>query len=190
MSTSSLQHGLTLINPAYSHVLEFGVWQGATLCLIVHQLSYIPYESRPYVYGFDSFEGLPEDWPGTVCGKGFFSANGKIPNVPGAKIIPGWFTDSLPVYLKEAQPIALLHLDCDLYSSTKEVLWALNPFILSGTIIVCDEWLYHLQNGGYADDQEQRAVWDWVGEFNREIEYVPFEDHSNAGNEHRILRVL
>ena len=39
-----------------------------------------------------------------------------------------------------AEPIALLHIDCDLYSSTDYVLSTLKPAIRSGTVIVFDEY--------------------------------------------------
>jgi hypothetical protein len=43
-------------------VCEFGVWKGATI-------NYIASKTPGPVHGFDSFEGLPEDWrPGFEAG--------------------------------------------------------------------------------------------------------------------------
>jgi len=179
----SLEYSLGLINPDYPHVLEFGVCTGTTLRTIRDNLG-----SRFKVYGFDSFEGLPEDWPGTVCRKGEFAA--EQPDIAGVEFFQGWFKDTIHDYVKQAEPIALLHLDCDLYSSTKDVLWPLNPFILPGTIIVCDEWIYKLTSGGYGDDQEQKAVSEWASTFGRHLEHIPFSDLEPLhGNERRIFRV-
>lgn len=36
-------------------ILEFGVWRGGTI-------NHIAGKTKRTVYGFDSFEGLPEDW--------------------------------------------------------------------------------------------------------------------------------
>jgi len=71
------------------------------------------------LYGFDSFEGLPEDWkrPDLTLPKEIFAfKNPKMlpPVLPNIQLFPGWFKDSLPEYketvLKDT-PIALLHID-------------------------------------------------------------------------------
>jgi hypothetical protein len=110
--------GRNLINEDYKHVIEFGVYKGQTISYLkkIFGESYI-------FFGFDSFEGLPEDWVSDngiiagygVCVKGFFSLNGEIPNIPDVKIYKGLFKDTIPEYLKVAEPIALLHIDCDLF---------------------------------------------------------------------------
>jgi len=51
------------------NALEFGVFTGGTANIISKHVDKL--------YGFDSFEGLPEAWDGVV-GKGFF----KIENLP------------------------------------------------------------------------------------------------------------
>ena len=55
-------------------VLEFGVWKGTSLHHLTTRLS-----SRK-VYGFDSFEGLPETW-GSVLPKGTFKLD-SLPEIP------------------------------------------------------------------------------------------------------------
>ena len=71
-----------------------------------------------------------------------------------------FLNETLPDYLKIAQNIAFLHMDADLYSSTKEVLLAINEFIVPGTVIVFDEWIYNHNN--YYDDHEAKAFFEWV----------------------------
>ncbi|MGH8120375.1 MAG: class I SAM-dependent methyltransferase, partial [Gammaproteobacteria bacterium] len=92
--------------------LEFGVKKGKTIREIAAMTSNI-------VHGFDSFQGLPEDWAGTVLLKGRFNKRGKLPKVPANVLLhSGWFNESLPVFKKQYQdPIAYMHIDCDLYSS-------------------------------------------------------------------------
>lgn len=187
MSKSSLQHGLTLIDDQYKHVLEFGVCRGGTIRVIRRSL-----DQSFQVFGFDSFKGLPEAWTDKdgkiVVPPEYFSTNGVIPNVENVKFYAGWFSDTLSDYLKIAQPIALLHVDSDLYSSAKEVLWALNDYIVEGTIIVFDEWFY--KHDAKYDDHEQRAFNEWVLKFKREYQVISFVDKTVCGEERKIIRVL
>lgn len=187
MSQSSLQHAMTMLCPDYKHVLEFGVCRGATMQIIRKTL-----DSSFGVFGFDSFEGLPEDWIDkhgkTVVNKGHFSTQKEIPNIPNVKFYPGWFKDTLLEYLKIAQPIALLHIDCDIYSSAKEILFALNQYILPGTIIVFDEWFY--RHDKQYNDHEQKAFFEWVAAFNRDYVEASFIDLTTSGEERKIIRIL
>ena len=98
-------------------VAEFGVWSGQTINLIADTVG----PSRT-VHGFNSFEGLPEDWFG-IYGKGAFNTGGKLPHVRSNVVLhKGWFEDSLPAFAKDNDDkIAFLHVDCDLYSSTKTI---------------------------------------------------------------------
>jgi hypothetical protein len=116
-------------------VLEFGVASGGTLRVIAEHWQ------KP-VFGFDSFEGLPEQWrPGFPAG--MFAQN--PPNIPdNASLVRGWFNESLPGFAN-AHPgeIAFLHIDCDLYSSTRTIFEILGSRIKPGTVIVFDEyWNY------------------------------------------------
>lgn len=187
MAKSSLQHGITLIDDKHKHVLEFGVCRGGTIKVIRRSL-----DKSFLVFGFDSFVGLPEAWVDkdgkTVVPPGHFSTQGSIPKVDGVKFFAGWFKDTLPKYLAVAQPIALLHVDSDIYSSAREVLWALNDHIVEGTIIVFDEWFY--RHDAKFDDHEQRAFNEWVAMFGRNYEVIPFVDQTAAGEERKIIRVI
>jgi O-methyltransferase len=119
--------------------LEFGVYEGASMrewCSLSHNP-----DSR--FYGFDSFEGLPEDWHSGKR-KGAFSTGGKVPNIadPRVKFIPGWFQKSLRGFLNSYRPKGslVIHLDCDLYSSTLYCLTTLDPIVSPGTLIVLDDF--------------------------------------------------
>ena len=71
--------------------LEFGVNQGQTITMSA--------KLRPdiHFWGFDSFEGLPEDWSGTALLKGNFDLKGEPPNVPeNVTLVKGWFEESIP----------------------------------------------------------------------------------------------
>jgi hypothetical protein len=95
------------------------------------------------IYGFDGFQGLPEDWTSRMR-RGFF-ARDALPRVrKNCQLVVGWFDQTLPgfkeKYIKD-QPLVLLHVDCDLYSSTVTILENLRNNIVPGTVIVFDEYI-------------------------------------------------
>jgi predicted O-methyltransferase YrrM len=117
-------------------VLEFGVNAGGT---IRHLAKLMP---NRHLHGFDSFEGLPEAWSGNNLAAGAFSRGGKLPKVPpNVTLHKGWFSDTLPGFVAaHTEPVAFLHVDCDIYSSTKTIFDALAAQIIPGTVIVFDEF--------------------------------------------------
>jgi hypothetical protein len=139
--------------------LEFGVWKGESLRKWT-EISIHP-ESR--FWGFDSFEGLPEIWEhalGRMTGKEDFDLAGEKPFFadPRVELVKGWFQNTLPGFLLRSQlrhPI-VLHIDCDLHSSTLYVLATLNSLLQSGDIVIFDE--YNSPSNEYlAWEEYQRA---------------------------------
>ncbi|MBB5954159.1 putative O-methyltransferase YrrM [Saccharothrix tamanrassetensis] len=127
----TLRHALSHA-PDDGLALEFGVFRGTTLKIIAE-------ERAGGVYGFDSFEGLPEDWrPKRPAG--YFRAD-HVPTVPGAEIVPGWFDDTLPDFFAEHPGhVSFLHLDADLYSSTVTALEHAGPRLRPGSVVLFDEY--------------------------------------------------
>ena len=119
-------------------ILEFGVKSGKTIT----ELAIKPQLQKKTIYGFDSFIGIPEDWLGTKTLKGQLSNEGKIPKVPkNVKLIEGWFKDTIDTFKENHKNnISLMHIDCDLYSSTNDILTKLKEQISTGTIIIFDEF--------------------------------------------------
>lgn len=120
---------------------EFGVHKGETITHVARVL--VERGASVPVHGFDSFEGLPDDWfLGRKAGR--FSLEGNAPTVPGnVTLHKGWFKDTLPRFAaRHAGPAGFLHVDADLYSSTRTVLDVLHEHgrIVSGTVIVFDEY--------------------------------------------------
>jgi hypothetical protein len=161
-------------NPLLIDIAEFGVFSGSTISQLRQNFPL----STP-IYGFDTFTGLPEDWEGTTVKKGDFDLNGNIPNIPGVIFYKGIFKDTIPKYLKVAKPLKILHIDCDLYSSTQDVLYSLNHLILPGTIIVFDEWYYNGEDIFENRQHEQKCFYEWVIDKNRN--YIIF--NANIGDQ-------
>jgi predicted O-methyltransferase YrrM len=165
MKNKTLQKALTLLPEGPTHVLEFGVYKGASIQALRNNLS-----RNFMVFGFDSFEGLPEPWVGTDTKPSDFSAKGVVPDIEGVVFYKGWFKDTIPRYLEIGEPIALLHIDCDLYSSTKTVLESLEELIIPGTVIVFDEWFYNHKDIPQNRLHEQKAFYEWIHRTGREYE--------------------
>ena len=117
--------------------LEFGVFKGEA----TRYWSRLLRNPNCKLHGFDSFEGLPEDWR-EDCGKGHFSTNGSIPQIDDnrVKFFKGWFEETLPIYQIPDHEAVFINLDADLYSSTIYVLKALRELIEPGTYIYLDEF--------------------------------------------------
>ena len=98
-------------------VLEFGVWKGQSIGKFAKYNSHN--ESR--FYGFDSFEGLPEDWNKNHK-KGFFNERGSIPLFDDNRIvlIKGWFQNSLQEFIRDSKihDELFVHFDADIHCAT------------------------------------------------------------------------
>ena len=158
IATTQLDPGLL----AHGQILEFGVATGRTLNQFAR---WLPHKT---VYGFDGFEGLPEDWTSRMR-RGFF-ARKHVPQVQkNCELVVGWFDQTLPGFVKKHQdPIALLHVDCDLYSSTVTILNNLKDQIVPGTVIVFDEYINY---PGWQLD-EFKAWQEYVAKYNIKYEYI------------------
>lgn len=104
-------------------------------------------------YGFDSFQGLREDWTGTSMGKGAFNLDGIPPAVnSNVTLVKGWFDESLPHFLQiHSENFAFIHFDADTYESTVLLLNLIGYRIIKGAIVIFDEYLGfpNWQNGEY-----------------------------------------
>ena len=115
--------------------LEFGVWKGDATRYWAKLLR----NPLSKLHGFDSFEGLPEDW--AWARKGVFSTKGVCPQVADERIkfFKGWFEETLPNYTLPPHDVLVLNLDADLYSATIYVLNRLREAIRPGTYLYFDE---------------------------------------------------
>lgn len=146
-------------------VLEFGVADGGSIAEIASVY-------KGTVHGFDSFEGLPEDWAGHTEAAGTFDRGGTLPKVPkNVELHKGWFSDTIPVWKgKHSDPVGFLHMDCDIYSSTRDVLALMKDRLRVGTIIKFDEYF----NYPNWQKHEFRAWAEFVKEHGVEYRYIAF----------------
>jgi len=136
---SNFQNDLALLTHAISirkldgQLLEFGVASGRTI-------NHISSLTEKTVYGFDAFTGLPETWR-TGFSEGLFSRQ-SLPVVnKNVELLIGFFENTLDNFVKNNNEyISLLHIDCDLYGSTKTIFDKLGHLIKSDTVIVFDEY--------------------------------------------------
>ena len=117
--------------------MEFGVAGGNTVTKIANA------NPGKKIYGFDSFKGLPEPWEFHPRGLFVRDAPPEVPD--NVELVIGMFQDTLGSFLAAHQePVAFVHIDCDLYSSTKFVLERLHSRFVEGTVIAFDE-VYNLK---------------------------------------------
>jgi len=160
-----------------AYALEFGVLNGESLIECLRILR----GPVTRVYGFDSFEGLPDFDTHDSASAPLFDAftpglfggqsrpdevRRRVSEATGSDLsaitlYQGYY-DQILVGFDWSQltgfPL-LVHLDCDLYSSTKVVLDALINIVLDGTWLLFDDfWAYR----GSPLHGQQKALADWL----------------------------
>jgi hypothetical protein len=152
--------------PASGLIAEFGVHKGASVNFLADQVA------PRTVYGFDSFQGNPEDWAGWDAPRGVFSLKGRLPKVrSNVTLVPGWFEQTLPQFTtRNTEPLALLHIDCDLYSSTKCVFDHLGERLGRGSIVVFDEYFNYIN----WENHEHRAFQEFAAARQSRYRYLAY----------------
>lgn len=145
--------------------LEFGVKGGKSMARMLERFTH----PHSRFVGFDSFEGLPEDWQHLDAGT--FSKEGRMPHFRDvrATFVKGWFQDTLPDFLKtydlDRGETLLVNYDADLYGSTLFVLAAL--------------WLHTREHYFMFDEfmqDEAVALYDFTRAFPVELEFFAQTD--------------
>ena len=138
---------------------EFGVWRGEAFRHLM--------KTFKKGYGFDTFEGLPEDWHNEKAGT--YSSEGSVPKIEGGEFIVGKFEDTLPKFFAKVRPKAsLINFDADLYSSTICALHHAKSVIDENTILVFDEFLI---NKNWEED-EYKALEEFCAKNNYTYEVL------------------
>lgn len=147
--------------PADRPFYEFGVWRGEAFEYLIKKFR--------KGFGFDTFQGLPEDWHDELAGT--YSSQGKIPDIAGGEFIVGKFEDTLPSFFETKRPVAsVINFDADLYSSTICALQNSRSVIDESTILIFDEFL---MNDNWEQD-EYKALEEFCDIFNLVYDVVAF----------------
>lgn len=164
-------------------IVELGTGSGASMRSLMDYTGWSA--GTAFAFTFDSFEGLPEDWREGYP-RGTFTQNGRVPDVAGATVYRGYFDETLPKFCNDFLdrgygPIDLLHVDCDLYSSTATALSILAKHITAETVIVFDE----LVNYPGWEEHEFKALTEFLAARGLEVSHGTMTD----GEEQVILQL-
>ena len=116
--------------------LEFGVHKGRSINYFSSRLESIRF------LGFDSFEGLAEEWKGNYQVAGHFDLGGNLPIVnSNCELIKGFFDERISERVGSLTDVKFVHIDCDTYPSTKIVLHEIQALIKPGLLILFDDYI-------------------------------------------------
>jgi hypothetical protein len=150
--------------------LDFGTLTGNCIKFMCNLLP------NEIVYGFDCYTGYPEKFGVQVKGAWAIACPKGMPS--NSIIVQGLFEDTLEKFLREKQQkINVIHIDCDLYTSTRCVLDNCLPYIQEGTIVQFNglfnrnvfakgDTLYWFNDELTAWNDfvtENNVQWEWVG---------------------------
>lgn len=146
--------------------LEFGVWRGNSINYIASIVS----DANARFFGFDSFEGLPENWEtmARTNDAGMFSLDGISPRCSDARVnfVKGWFQDTVPEFIGTLQidsyETLVVHYDADLYSSTLLCLMSVDR-LKKKYLAIFDEFPGHETRALYNYQQATGAQVEFIG---------------------------
>jgi len=163
---------LSRVNVDHRTWIELGVMTGDSSRFIAKIAKKLGLEM--VLHGFDSFDGLPEDWHNRAL-KGAFAIKEPVFSEPNIKIHKGLFDDTLPKFnLTFSEPLGFIHLDSDLYSSAKTTFDSFKDKIVPGTVILFDEYW------NYPEflEHEIKAFEEFLSESGLGFEYIGYyKDH-------------
>ena len=181
--------------------LEFGVFRGESFILTLEAASKVLKGERGSrrFFACDSFAGLPAVDPNKDSGifqQGDFSAEEHRfrRNIAKASrgwpivVVPGFFSESLTDSLRvqhEMTHAAFAVIDCDIYTSTVDVLRFLTPLLHTGSVLYFDDWYYA---GRDFSQGEPGACAEWL-ERNPTIKLLEFGRVGETGQLFLVKRV-
>ncbi|MHB2022608.1 MAG: class I SAM-dependent methyltransferase [Mycobacteriales bacterium] len=115
--------------------LEFGVYSGRSMRWWASHL----HAPEAKLVGFDSFQGLPQDWRAGIDRGHFATGAPPVIDDPRVSFVVGWFDETLPGYQMPEHDQLLVNVDCDLYSSAATVLRWLEPHLRPADLLYFDE---------------------------------------------------
>lgn len=159
--------------PKDGTLLEFGVFKGTSINFFS---DLIARKGDTRIFnGFDSFDGLQEDWSGHFRPAASYSLESLLPPVnSNVNLVKGMVQDTLLPFIEKntVTEIAFLHVDTDTYTPCKYILENTVHLWRPGTIILFDELI------GYPGwkDHEFKAWQELLAMRAIEFEYIGFAD--------------
>jgi O-methyltransferase len=150
----------------FTSVVECGVWYGGMMAGMMAA-------TRRHVYGFDSFQGLPD--PKEIDGEAAlkYARNKSAPSYfnncsaryddvvkvvrsagSNYTLVQGWY--SRQKFRLMTSRISVLRLDCDWYDSVKVCIENLYPLLVPGGVVIVDDY--------YAYDGAARAINEFIAD--------------------------
>lgn len=167
------EHGKT----GLGDYMEFGLFKGFAFWYAQHTARNMGLADMRF-FGFDSFAGMPEIAPEDATDHGEFykgqfcctkeavtrNLDAKGVDWSRTALTEGYFDISLTPGLKQRhrmQKIAVALIDCDLFTSTRDVLLFIDDLLRDGSILMFDDW-----NCFAKDDNrgQRRAVREYLSE--------------------------
>lgn len=168
---------------------EFGCHSARTFSSVVNSANYLKMDNMEF-YAFDSFAGLPSvdqaqdgifetgefATPIAVFKDKVFAKTGY--KIPDKYLIKGFYSDSLTLEIQQRMPkVGVVHIDVDLYSSTIEVLNFLKPLIVTGTVILFDDYYCFPPDSEHG---EMKALIEF-SELNQNFKFKEWKAYSTFG---------
>lgn len=133
----------------FGHIVEFGSYLGGSAIFMLR----IAQETMPgaRVVGFDTFSGMPATDPsidthfeGEHPGADLdaLRAYAAQKNLANLDFVRGMFEDTASAALDKLGPVALVHIDCDIFSSVAYSYDVVKKYLVPGAYIVFDDPLY------------------------------------------------
>ena len=188
-------------------IVEFGVFTGISLALLSKAHSFDPKGMMRKVVGFDSFRGLPGSdeaharWqPGDCSSNHSWHPLLRVddPVTPDVTLSlfeacaleapvlhVGPFETTLAIAFPDVHPrVALVHVDCDLYESTRDALAAVAPVLQDGAVLLFDDWFHYR---GHPEKGESRAFSEFLATHPEwgAVQYQPYATFCNSFILHR-----
>jgi O-methyltransferase len=148
--------------------LEFGVYRGTSFITAYYAAKRHGMSNMRF-FAFDSFAGLPNDEHkfkkgDLACPEEVFTTMTRKAGVPTSRtiVVKGFYDQTLTAETKAAHNLvraAVIHVDCDLYSSTKCVLEFIEDIVTVGSIVIFDDW--SVFGAESATHGEQKAFGEW-----------------------------
>jgi len=198
--TDSFKKSIRFINYELveGDILEFGVYTGRSLAILSYQNdNYYKNENlinsnnkiNRKIYGFDSFEGLQDNDGHLRWAINMFKKNHsthptiKIDEIVTPENVKAFFKEmnlKEPIIIKNyfknlnldmIDKVAICHIDCDLYESTKDSLNLIKDKLVNGSILMFDDWFNNKAN---PNKSEQKAFNEFLRE-NKHIKAIEYD---------------